>query len=231
MEDYKAQIKATLLSNNMIRGQPRTSLHSASPSSAHPISPPPIVPSQSYPSRPSSTASHPGTRPTMNHSNSDFDARYVDPRHSRQTAMAPPISSSVHRRSYHGPSPTGLSGFEPQAPQPNYHHLSASYSDPNLAALDLTSLYSPNSFPSASTLSTPETLNYDPLSFGVPSFPFEPQPQNFSPVSTQNTVQHDHVLYYFEHVRKMQFIFARGNLVTNTIFSVSARVQSFRATS
>lgn len=224
MEDYKGQIKQTLLSNNMIRGQPRTSMSATSPSMSHPISshptsPPPIVPSQGYPSRSPSVAS-PRTRPSpsgMGNPNSDFDSRYVDLRHNRQNTVVPPISGLVHRRSYHG---SAHPSYEPASASPShFHHLPpASYSDPNLAALDLSTLY-PSSF-SSSTISTPD-LNFDPLSFSVPSFPFDNQPQSFNTVTSQGTTQHDHVLYYFEHVRKMQFIFARGNLVTNIIYSVS----------
>jgi hypothetical protein len=42
----------------------------------------------------------------------------------------------------------------------------------------------------------------------------------FAPLAGQSTLQGDHVLYYFEQVRKLQYIFA-GNAVTNVTYSVS----------
>jgi hypothetical protein len=73
------------------------------------------------------------------------------------------------------------------------------------------------SFP-PSTLSPPELGNFD-FSLTVP-FTFESQPQRVASSPGPNAVQQEHVLYYFEHVRKMQFIFAGSNLVTNIIYSV-----------
>lgn len=199
----------------MIRGQPRTSAPTTSPG-AHTASPPPIVPSQSYASRPPSASSSRRRAPSrMTNANSDFDSRYVD---LRQNRMAPPPSKLVQRHSYQGS--VSHSPYDASPQTPNFLQLpAASYSDTNLAALDLSSLYSPSFAP---PITTPDSLPYDHMSFGALPSQFENLPQNFPAVSPgQNTIQHDHVLYYFEHVRKMQFIFPRGNLVTNIIFSVS----------
>ena len=197
----------------MIRGQPRTSAPTTSPSAQ--ITSPPIIPSQSsYSSRPSSTTSS-GRRPTSTMTN----ANTVDPRYSnlrQNRTMAPPPSKLAQRHSYQGSVSHSPYDASPQAS--NFTLLpTASYSDTNLASIDLTSLYSPN-FP-APQITTPDSLPYDHMSFGALPSQFENLQQHFPIV--QNTIQHDHVLYYFEHVRKMQFIFPRGNLVTNIIFSVS----------
>ncbi|KAG6851141.1 hypothetical protein H0H93_001021 [Arthromyces matolae] len=57
-----------------------------------------------------------------------------------------------------------------------------------------------------------------------PSFDFELRPSSpltapISLIAGQNTVQSDHVLYYFEHVRKIQLMFA-GNTFTNATYSI-----------
>jgi len=210
-DEYKAKIKATLLSNNMIRGQPRphiqpNSQSMASNQAAHP---------QPYPSR-SPPAASPRARPSssgVNNPSSDYEYRYADMHHSRQNTLVPPISGLAHRHSYHG-------GYQPP-PTSIYHQSAASYSDPNLAALDISSIYSPSSMSlTPSTLNPSETANFDPFTLTVP-FTYDSQPQEVASSCGQNAVQQEHVLYYFEHVRKMQFIFAGSNLVTNIIYSVS----------
>ena len=216
MEEYKAGIKSTLLSNNMIRGQPRTSIPTTSPPGAQTTSPPPaVVPSQSYSSRPPSATSsrHRAPSAMTNRSNSDFAPGYTSLRPNR---MAPPPSKPAQRHSYQGSVSHSPYNASPQAS--NFIQLpAASYSDSNLTTLDLASLYSPSY--SVPPITTPDNLPYDHMSFGALPSQFENVQQNYPIV--QNTIQHDHVLYYFEHVRKMQFIFPRGNLVTNIIFSVS----------
>ena len=187
----------------MIRGQPRPQAQSTPPSAASTSA----IPSQPYPSRPSPAAS-PRPRSSMNGDNRHH--------HSRQNTVVPPSSGRAHRASYHG-------GFQPNiepAITPSsqiYHKPAGSYSDPTL---DLTSM-----FPSSDmsflppVLTPPEVGNFDPFPLTVP-FTFDSQPQQVASSPGPNAVQQEHVLYYFEHVRKMQFIFAGSNLVTNIIYSV-----------
>lgn len=190
-------------------------MQSTSPSVASTVA----VPSRPYPSR-SPPAASPRPRPSSSGMNKDYDYRH----HSRQNTVVPPISGRVHRRSYHG-------GFQPSFEPPAasssqlYHQSTGSYSEPNVATLDMSSMFpsTPMSFTS-STLS-PEIGNFDPFSLTVPSFPFDSQ-LGVASSSGQNAVQQEHVLYYFEHVRKMQFIFAGSNLVTNIIYSVSLNITS-----
>jgi hypothetical protein len=68
-----------------------------------------------------------------------------------------------------------------------------------------------------------------PSSAGVSPFQFEPRApvHGLAPLAGQSAVHCDHVLYYFEHVRKMQYPFA-GNSVTNVTYSVSLKQSSTR---
>jgi hypothetical protein len=189
------------------------------------MAPTPVVPSQPYPSRSPPSAS-PRPRPSssgMTSPSLDYELRYADIHHSRQNTIVPSISGLSHRRSYRG----GLQpNFEPTTVASSsqlYHQSTASYSDPNVATLDMSSLYSPAPMSFTSTLSPPETENYDPFSLTIPTFTID-QPQGVASSSGQNAVQQEHVLYYFEHVRKMQFIFAGSNFVTNIIYSVSPNI-------
>lgn len=197
----------------MIRGQPRTTVQSASSSARAAVSPP-VVPSQ-----PRSAASTPASRPSssgvQNSPNVEYN-RYSESRHNRQnSAHLAPISGLAQRRSYHGSS--SQANYEPTHAAPSHYYgmPAASYSDPSLTSMDVNAMYpSPNASYSPSSLTTPDAVNFDPFSLAVPAFAYESQPQSFSSISGQNAVQQEHVLYYFEHVRKMQFIFA-SNSVTN----------------
>jgi hypothetical protein len=77
-------------------------------------------------------------------------------------------------------------------------------------------------FPQSSTPPAPINPHlYDYGPFTIPDMPVpSPTPApSFAPVAGQSTVQGEHVLYYFEHVRRMQYVFA-GNAVTNVTYSV-----------
>ncbi|KZP31796.1 hypothetical protein FIBSPDRAFT_775867 [Athelia psychrophila] len=165
-DEYKAKIKSTLLSNNMIRGQPRTNAHG----STSPSAPPRGAAPRPYP--------HP-------------------------------------RRSPGGSSPPA-SGLT--TPNPEYR----SYSDPSFSNIDIASLFptGPLAFDAhpAGISTTPDSATFD-FSLTVPSVPYEPIPQEV-PTAGPDPVQTQHVLYYFEHVRQMQFAFAGSNLVTNTMYSI-----------
>lgn len=201
----------------MIRGQPRPHTNSGTSRSN------PVVPSQPYPARSPPSAS-PRPRPSSSGVNSpslDYEYRYGDMHHSRQNTMVPPTSGLIHRRSYHGGELQPNFDLTTASSSHLYHQSAASYSDPNVATLDMSSLFPPVSMSFASTLTPAETGNYDSFSLTVPTFTMDSQSHGVTSSSGQNAVQQEHVLYYFEHVRRMQFIFAGSNLVTNIIYSVS----------
>jgi hypothetical protein len=132
---------------------------------------------------------------------------------------------------------------EPNLNQPNLHVA------PDFNSHTPPIHYSPASTSTMSTMTTPDPIQFDPFSvnFGFETHAhatgLSPQPPHLSlPVSThlqqnlsgglsptaqtpatfsgQNSfVQGQHVLYYFEHVRRMQYIFA-GNSITNITYSV-----------
>jgi hypothetical protein len=116
----------------------------------------------------------------------------------------------------------------------NFHHLpGASYSDPNLSTLDLgTSFfhYSPQSTTPLSTLSSEPCIDFDFTQIGAPQnhggYDFDlrvPSPvQSFPLLSGQTSMQEDYVMYYFENVRKLHFLFG-GNAVANVTYTVSLR--------
>jgi hypothetical protein len=180
---------------------------------------PPVVPSQSYSLRtPAATAQSRSV--SSNGNNQVIDYGYNDLRQSRQNSSVTPHTSSLpQRRSYHGGNQTS---FEPTTTSPsNYYPLpAASYSDPSVATLELHPSFSPMPTFSPSGLSAFDSTNSDPFSLIPSPFAYETQLHPFPSISGQNTVQQEHVLYYFEHVRKMQFIFA-SNSVTNITVSVS----------
>jgi hypothetical protein len=77
-------------------------------------------------------------------------------------------------------------------------------------------------FPQDSSPPAPiNTHLYDYNPFTIPEMPVpSPTPTpSFAPLAGQSTVQGEHVLYYFEHVRRMQYVFA-GNAITNVTYSV-----------
>lgn len=114
-----------------------------------------------------------------------------------------------------------------------FHQIPDSlYPDSTLNALDLHAPYfqhpqSVTPISSSSSLGT-DSINLDFSHLGGSqdhsSFEYElrppspPAPLPF--IAGQNNVQGDHVIYYFEHVRKIQLIFA-GNTFTNATYSVS----------
>ena len=201
----------------MIRGQPKPPQIQQTPSA---IASNPAVSSQPYQSRSPPTAS-PRQRPSSSRVNSprvDYEYRYAEMRHN---TIVPPTSGLVPRHSYGGYQPN----FDTVNASPSdfYQQSMGSYSDPNVTVttMDINSLYPPAFTPS--TLTPPETVNFDPFAFTVPTFTFDSPPQEVASGSGQNAVQQEHVLYYFEHVRKMQFMFAGSNLVSNIIYSVSPK--------
>ncbi|KAF7985733.1 hypothetical protein HWV62_2340 [Athelia sp. TMB] len=214
-DEYKAKIKATLLSNNMIRGQPRTNAHGSTSPSAQ--AQPRATGPRPY-ARRSTADSPPASGLTTPNSEYRYNGRRK-PQHA--VTMPPPVS---HRQSYHGGYQTphfDASGAQTQM----YLHPPSSYSDPSFSNLDMGSLFPtiPPSFDlqSAGLTSPPDSATFD-FSLAVPMVPlapFEPLPQEV-PAAGPDPVQTQHVLYYFEHVRKIQFAFAGSNLVTNIMYSI-----------
>jgi hypothetical protein len=96
-------------------------------------------------------------------------------------------------------------------------------------ALDLHPPLYQQQHPSVAPLSSLVPLGTDPLSLDFPrlgepqdlgGFGFDVRPPSPLPSVSLIHVQGDHVIYYFEHVRKVQNLFA-GNTFTNATFSVS----------
>lgn len=233
VEKYKADIKAQLTRAGLIRGQPRSSMTQSQSS-------PKIVPSQSFTT---STHAGPGHRSVstshLDAPNIDLGYRQVDVSSSQH--LQHPISSSPL------PSPANpirrMTSFsEPNLNQPSLHlGLDFNSQSPPFQ-------YSPSSTSPLSTITTPDATQYDPFSFdydaqgqatALPpqtsqhlSPSASPQAQQHLPLvlpatqnpthstfSDQSSVEAQHVLYYFEHVRRMQYIFA-GNSITNVTYSL-----------
>jgi len=207
VEVYKANIKAQLTRAGLIRGQPRTSLIHHHPS--------PVVPTQIRPqayhrsSAPETTSSSP-----LHFDHPDYGYRYVNTPHEQ------------HHRRDHNTIP-GMPG----ASNPGFHQITdPSYTDTTLNALDLQTPFFPypqsvTPISSSSSLSTDVGVDFSQL--GAPqeqgSFDFDLRPPSPAPpvpfIIGQNNVQGDHVIYYFDHVRKIQLMFA-GNTFTNATYSL-----------
>lgn len=194
----------------MIRGQPRPNAHSTSPTAQ-----PRVVPSQPFP-----MMQTPGDSPPASGLNTPNPEYSYTGRRRPQTAstMPPPVAS--HRTSYHGSFQS--TGYDPSggAPSQVYHQPASSYSDPGFSNLDINTFFpgSAVAFDSHSAgLSTPESHSFDFLTMPTT---YEPIPHEVPSATGPDALQTQHVLYYFEHVRKMQFVFAGSNLVTNIMYSV-----------
>ncbi|KAF8896476.1 fungal-specific transcription factor domain-containing protein [Infundibulicybe gibba] len=191
VETYKASIKAQLTRAGLIRGQPRSSLLHPAPGTSS--RPPPYH-----------RSSAPGAE-TSSLLGLEGDYRRFDASHRHSMLPALPGASS-----------------------PSFHQLpAASYSDSNLNMLDSFFPFGPEVPP---LLSTTTAMTAEPLEFNFAQlgrtqpgeFEFDlrpPSPAVFHPLSGQNSIQGDHVMYYFEHVRKVQYIFA-GNTFTNVTYSL-----------
>ncbi|KAJ7762010.1 fungal-specific transcription factor domain-containing protein [Mycena maculata] len=201
VEAYKADIKAQLTRKGLIRGQPRSSLLSPSLSSRlHDGSMRRQYP-QHRRSADSSTSSLLDFDATV-----DYGYQYQQPRHNSM----------------------GYPGM-PGASNSAFYHLPAGhFSDPSITnpALDFnTGIF--NEFESP-VCSTPGSTQIPPLEFdfgdlGIDTFDFAvrgPSPEQVLPLFTaHSSLQENHCIYYFEHVRKVQYIFA-GNTVTNVTCSM-----------
>ncbi|RDB26190.1 ustiloxin B cluster transcription factor ustR [Hypsizygus marmoreus] len=207
VEAYKANIKAQLTRAGLIRGQPRSSLIHANP--------PPMVPPQIRPqpyhrsSAPEIISSSP-----LHFDHPDYGYRYMatpQEQHLRQDQLIPGMP---------GASNTG------------FHQIpDALYADSTINALDLHPPFF--QYPQSVTpISSSSSLGADSVSLDFAhlnasqehsGFDFDLRPPSPPPpapfIIGQNNVQGDHVIYYFENVRKMQLMFA-GNIFTNTTYNL-----------
>ncbi|KAF7336814.1 Zn(2)-C6 fungal-type domain-containing protein [Mycena venus] len=197
VEAYKADIKAQLTRAGLIRGQPRSSL----------LSPMPGAPSRLHDG--SIRRPYPQHRRSADSSTSsllnfdagvDYSYQYA-PRHSMFPAM-PGASNSAF-----------------------YHLPAVSFSDPSVAS---PVEFNANIFGAQQFDSPPGSTQIPPLDFdfaqlGNDGFDFAvraPSPEQAFPLfAGHSSLQENHCIYYFEHVRKVQYIFA-GNTVTNVTCSM-----------
>nr|GAT54590.1 predicted protein [Mycena chlorophos] len=200
VERYKADIKARLTHAGLIRGQPRSSL---------------LTPGMAGARR-----AYPPNRRSADASLMNYDAS----------------AAAAGGDFYHfGGSGSAARNMFPGMPGANnstfYGMPGMSFSDPSLAAaggvdfsnpagLFGTPFDSPNS-------SNPGSGQIPPLEFdfmsgvgGADAFDFaNANPDTLPLFAGHSSLQENHCIYYFEHVRKVQFIFA-GNSVTNITCSM-----------
>jgi len=233
VEEWKAGIKAQLMRQGLIRGQPRTSL-------MHTPSPGPVIQSHSrvLPYRHVPSAAGPGPS-SLSHVEVDteFGYRYVDSmrdhlnghgHNMHSTAMIPAISSEsfqIRNLAFFDTSHLGGSN-------PNFHHRlsisSSSFTFPSLPQVSPPSLLSVS--PSTAMVDNFQNFDFSHLvsqghghAGGISPFDYDPRPpspvsspiQGFSVLSGLN--RGEFVIYYFNHVRKLQYTFA-GNSVTNATY-------------
>ncbi|KAJ7455229.1 fungal-specific transcription factor domain-containing protein [Mycena galericulata] len=206
VEAYKADIKAQLTRAGLIRGQPRSSL--LSPSLSARLHDGSIR--RQYPQHRRSADS--STTSLLN-----FDAT-VD--YGYQYGSHQPRHNSMG--TYPGMPGASNSAF--------YHLPAGHFSDPSVNNIPVdfnTSIF--NAQYESPVSSTPGSTQIPPLDFdfgqlGNDAFDFAVRPpspaQAFPPLfAGHSSLQENHCIYYFEHVRKVQYIFA-GNTVTNITCSM-----------
>lgn len=200
VETYKANIKAKLTRAGLIRGQPRASMLQAQASPK-----PPTPARQSYHrfSAPADTSASSGS-----------------------------ASLESESAAYHRFGPSLLPGV-PGASNSSFLQLpAASYSDPNVSSFDIGAPFfqysPPQSITPLSSGGSAEPIEFDLSQFdriqhqnGGFEFDFRPPSPvpNFSLISGQTSMQEHHVVYYFENVTKLHFLFG-GNAVTNVTYQV-----------
>ncbi|KAJ7170903.1 fungal-specific transcription factor domain-containing protein [Mycena crocata] len=209
VEAYKADIKAQLTRAGLIRGQPRSSLLSPMPS-AHGLRLHDGSIRRQYPQhRRSADAS---TTSLLNFDATvDYSYQYAShqPRHNSMYPAMPGASNSAF---YHLPA---VSFSDPTINSPN--EFSTNEFNTNI----FNQFDSPVSSTPSSTQIPP--LDFDFAQLGNDGFDFAiraPSPEQAFPLfAGHSSLQENHCIYYFEHVRKVQYIFA-GNTVTNVTCSM-----------
>lgn len=177
-----------------------------------------MVPSQSRP-QPYSSAPENNTASSSSLSlDPEYRYHYAEPQH--QSNMFPAMPGERTHKSL--AMPTGSPSFVGasnsifhQLPPPSFRDSVAHPIDPTPSIFR---------YPSRPVTPPPPAFNTFPHPGGMHDhggFDFDLRPPSpaLPPVSGQNSIQGDHVIYYFEHVRKMQYIFA-GNTFTNVTYSV-----------
>ncbi|KAJ7707437.1 fungal-specific transcription factor domain-containing protein [Mycena rosella] len=201
VEAYKADIKAQLTRAGLIRGQPRSSLLSPMPSLGSRLHDGSLR--RQYPTHRRSADST--TNSLLNFDASvDYPYQYAQPRHNSMYPAMPGASNSAF-----------------------YHLPPGSFSDPNInTPVDFNqSIFNNYESPVSSTPSSTQIppLDFDFAQLGNDGFDFAvraPSPEQLAPLfSGHSSLQENHCIYYFEHVRKVQYIFA-GNTVTNVTCSM-----------
>jgi hypothetical protein len=242
VEAYKADIKSQLTRAGLIRGQPRSSLMPtvAAPPQPPPAPPPPpapVVPTTRQQSHQQYHALPAAAGPGPSLTNLDYNTyRYLDGGHRTQPNGHPPnnVQSSI--------VPEMTKELFAGASNGGFHRAAqgASFNDASLNLDTLNGTLFPYIHPgSLSTGSSTTSINTDGLTFdfnesvaqasnqdtalNVSQFQYEARPssptQGLALLAGQGSVQGDHVLYYFEHVRRLQYIFA-GNSITNVTYSM-----------
>ncbi|KAJ3732536.1 fungal-specific transcription factor domain-containing protein [Lentinula guzmanii] len=229
VEAYKADIKAQLTRAGLIRGQPRSSMLQAQAATAGPTRTR-STNTHRY-SAPATATNGPSSSPSLG-LGLDFGFSinpYMDPHHLRHEGLLPGVPGMFSMtKTQH--AERRLTSGDTGASNSHFHQLpSASFSDPHLNDLDLNSSY----FQSPPTTTLPnlglESNEYDVSAItnfpqhqqnGGFEFNVHPPPElNFPVVSSQNSIQENHVMYYFENVRSAHFLFA-VNTTTNVVYSL-----------
>ncbi|CAK5269651.1 unnamed protein product [Mycena citricolor] len=191
VEAYKADIKAQLTRAGLIRGQPRISISTRGTQRPQSIHRRSVDAADGLP---------PSHFDPMAGTDLAFQQQFM----ARQVGMYAGMTGAA----------TNYSAF--------YHPPGMSFSDPLLgtASVDFNSGIFGNGYdPSQSP-----ALDFTFGQLGTTGDEFDinvqpPSPHGMSLFSGHSSLQENHCIYYFEHVRKMQFIFA-GNAVTNVTCSM-----------
>ncbi|KAJ6532035.1 fungal-specific transcription factor domain-containing protein [Mycena capillaripes] len=206
VEAYKADIKAQLTARGLIRGQPRSSLLS------------PMSGAQSRLHDGSIRRPYPQHRRSADSSTSsllNFDAgvdyayQYGGP-HQPRHSMFPAMPGASNSAFYHLPA---VSFSDPSVASPvefNANIFNAHQFDSPISSAPGSTQIPPLDFDFA------QLGNGDGFDFAVRA----PSPEQAFPLfAGHSSLQENHCIYYFEHVRKVQYIFA-GNTVTNVTCSM-----------
>jgi len=250
VDAYKADIKSQLTSAGLVHGlrRPSTTAMPAAPAAPPvPPAPPPLAPTRSRSHRTYRQNLPPAAAPVgpsssrlpqleMDSSTVDFTFRYLD--------SGQHLSSNGHATNIHNSIIPELTGGSPSG---LHRGPMTTYNDANLNTLNSPLFpYIPSLIPSLlsttpSSSSTSDGIHYDFTTLDTQQgsghdttaataaasssqfqfdLPVSSPGHAFAPLAGQSTLQGDHVFYYFEQVRKLQYIFA-GNAVTNVTYSVS----------
>ncbi|KAG5646966.1 hypothetical protein DXG03_001689 [Asterophora parasitica] len=164
-------------------------------------------------------------RPQPYHRVSAPDITSSSPLHFDHPEYGYRYMSTPQEQHCHLPVDHSLMPGVPGASNSTFHSTDPLYTDANLNALDLHAAFFP--YPQTPISQSPSLgidINLDFSQLGEQSsFDFDIQPP--SPpapvpfIAEPNSVQGNHVLYYFDNVRKIQMMFA-GNTFTNATYTI-----------